>query len=424
MNYLPNRRFGRIHEQLLLSRPFSLLLGWLITIALPFALFWPINNLFNPDQGQKTALIITSIAYILSNLAVKRLRTIYPGGGSFGFIAPQIIIIYGVATLIVLFLRIDVSRFLLLSSGLMALTWLHIEYVLTLKYTRLKLAIIPGGKYTEELINLESIDGRRLTQLDLQNRRYDGVVADFDHLSPQIERFLTQCALRHTAVYNARQIYESLTGRVKIHRMSENNIGSLLPSRSYAVSKFCMDIAIVLLLLPLALLISMVVAVLIRLESPGPVIYTQARVGQGGRTFTIYKFRSMRFDRDAPAQFAGEDDPRITRIGRVIRKLRIDELPQFLNILKGDMSLIGPRPEQPSFVDEYNDKIPFYHYRHIVKPGITGWAQVRQGYTASTDETQVKIEHDFYYIKHCSIALDAIIVILTAKIMLTGFGAR
>ncbi len=138
----------------------------------------------------------------------------------------------------------------------------------------------------------------------------------------------------------------------------------------------------------------------------------------------MYKFRSMRFDRAAPEQFAGENDPRVTRVGRVIRKLRIDELPQFLNVLKNEMSLVGPRPEQPSFVEEYDKKIPFYSYRHVVKPGISGWAQVRQGYTASADETRVKIEHDFYYIKHCSLALDFVIVILTFKIMLTGFGAR
>ncbi|CAM3986001.1 exopolysaccharide biosynthesis polyprenyl glycosylphosphotransferase [Kerstersia gyiorum] len=424
MSSLPHRRFGRIHEQLLLSRPFSLLLGWVISIALPFSFSWPLASLLTPDQGQKTALAVTSIAFVLSNLAVNRLRKIYPGGRSLGFIAPQIIVIYGLAITIALLLRIEVSRFLLVSSGIMALIWLHIEYVLTEKYARLKLAIIPGGKYTEELINLESIDGRRLEVLDLQNRRYDGIVADFSNLTPEVERFLTQCALQHIAVYNARQIYESLTGRVKIHRMSENNIGSLLPSRSYTIIKWLMDIALVLLFLPLALFIGLITAVLIRLESPGPVIYTQTRIGQGCKPFTIYKFRSMRFDRDAPEQFAGEEDPRITRVGRVIRKLRIDELPQFLNILKGDMSLIGPRPEQPSFVQEYDCQIPFYNYRHIVKPGITGWAQVRQGYTASTDETQVKIEHDFYYIKHCSIALDAIIIILTVKIMLTGFGAR
>jgi lipopolysaccharide/colanic/teichoic acid biosynthesis glycosyltransferase len=132
----------------------------------------------------------------------------------------------------------------------------------------------------------------------------------------------------------------------------------------------------------------------------------------------------MRFDQDAPAQFAGEEDPRITRVGRFIRKYRIDELPQFFNVLKGDMSLIGPRPEQPEFVERFDEELPFYIYRHVVKPGITGWAQVRQGYAANVDQTREKIEYDFYYIKHCSLFLDIFILLLTVRTMCTGFGAR
>src|SRR5690606_31950247 len=209
-----------------------------------------------------------------------------------------------------------------------------------------------------------------------------------------------------------------------INRMSENNIGALLPTPMYERTKTLIDWLIVILSLPVVVPICIVTAILVKLESPGPVIYTQVRVGQGNRNFVIYKFRSMRFDKQASQQFAGEDDPRITKVGRIIRKLRIDELPQFLNVLKGEMSLIGPRPEQPAFVEEFDRKIPFYSYRHVVKPGITGWAQVRHGYTADADATQIKIEHDFYYIKNCSLYLDLLVVLLTVKTMLTGFGAR
>ena len=399
-------------------------MGWLLTIALPFTMLWSVRDLLSPDRGQSTALLVTTTAFVFSRLAVRRLRNIYPGGRSSGFIAPHVLGIYGLCMLTVLLLRIDVSRLVLISCALTTLVWLHVEYALTERYSRLKLAIIPGGKYTCDLLQLPFIDARPLEELSLPANRYDGIVADFTSLNPATERFLAQCALQGIAVYNASHIYESLTGRVKIHGMSENNIGSLLPSHAYEIAKWLMDVILVLLLLPLAILISIVVAILIRLESPGPAIYTQTRIGQGGHPFTIYKFRSMRFDKDAPEQFADEDDPRVTRVGRIIRKLRLDELPQFLNILKGEMSLIGPRPEQPSFVAEYEEKIPFYNYRHILKPGISGWAQVRQGYTANSDEARVKIEHDFYYIKNCSLALDAIIVILTVKIMLTGFGSR
>src|SRR5690606_6806086 len=127
---------------------------------------------------------------------------------------------------------------------------------------------------------------------------------------------------------------------------------------------------------------------------------------------------------DEGAQFASRNDARVTRVGQVIRKLRIDEIPQFINVLKGEMSLIGPRPEQRVFVEHFDREIPFYSYRHVVRPGITGWAQVTQGYAADADDTRLKIEHDFYYIKHCSLALDLLIVLRTIQTVLTGFGAR
>ena len=166
-------------------------------------------------------------------------------------------------------------------------------------------------------------------------------------------------------------------------------------------------------------------AAAIRLESPGSELFVQNRVGQGGREFKIYKFRSMAADSEADgAKLAQVGDSRITRVGSFIRKTRLDELPQFFNILKGDMSLIGPRPEQKYFVERFEQSIPFYGYRHIVKPGLSGWAQVTQGYAGNEDETQVKLEHDFYYIKHFSLSLDILIIFKTVKTILTGFGAR
>ncbi len=176
---------------------------------------------------------------------------------------------------------------------------------------------------------------------------------------------------------------------------------------------------------PVLIVICLVVAILIKLDSPGPVIFVQHRIGKGNRVFRMYKFRSMRpqeEDQTAP-QFADKDAHRITRLGSFIRKFRIDELPQFFNILKGDMSLIGPRPEQPEFVEQFEDQVPYYSYRHIIRPGITGWAQVNHGYATNTESTREKVEHDFYYIKHISPALDFLIVMRTLKTMATGFGA-
>lgn len=423
MKSLRVRRFKRPHEKILLSRPFAMLVGWLFSVALPAIIYWGPRVLSEPNAGQKTALIATSLAFLLSHIGAKNLLSNYPGGRTQALIIAQVLMYYGLFIIGTLLLRIEVSRVLLLASGLAALVWFHIEYIATRVYFRPKFAVIAGG-FADEVLALSECDARILTELDINGVRYDGVVADFEIINDDEERFLTSCALANVPVYNAKTVYESLTGRVKIDRMSENNIGSLLPSPAYEFGKIIIDYVIVITTLPFVVPLGILTAILIRLESPGPVIYSQTRVGRANKPFTIYKFRSMRFDRNAFEQFAGEEDPRVTRVGRVIRKLRIDELPQYVNVLKGEMSLIGPRPEQPSFVEKFNQKIPFYSYRHVVKPGITGWAQVRYGYAASNDQTRIKIEHDFYYIKNCSLSLDFFIVFLTFRAVLMGFGAR
>lgn len=369
------------------------------------------------------ALVMTSCAFILGKLSISKNSQKYPGAYSAWLIFPTLLIIYALLYAFTFFLRFDASRALLLSSGVLSIGWLHVEHILTSKYKTVKLAVLKGGE-ADSLIGLPGLDARYIVDLDLEGRRFDGVVADFYCLDPGTERFLTQCALKHIAVYNAREVFESVTGRVQIDRMSENNIGALLPSRQYEIAKMVFDYTIVLTSSLIVLPICLLTAIAIRIESPGKAIYTQTRIGQGNRPFTIYKLRSMRFDRHATEKFAGEDDPRITRIGKIIRKLRIDELPQFYNVLRGEMSLIGPRPEQPSFVKEFDEIIPFYSYRHVVKPGITGWAQIRHGYAASTEDTKIKIQHDLYYIKNCSFQLDLYITFMTLKTMLTGFGAR
>jgi lipopolysaccharide/colanic/teichoic acid biosynthesis glycosyltransferase len=166
-------------------------------------------------------------------------------------------------------------------------------------------------------------------------------------------------------------------------------------------------------------------AIAIKLDSRGPVLYTQERVGKGNRIFRIIKFRSMRTDAEVNgAVWAGEGDNRVTRVGRIIRKLRIDELPQFVNVLRGEMTFIGPRPERPIFVDMLEREIKYYKQRHLVKPGLTGWAQVRYRYGASVDDAREKFQYDLYYIKNQSPLLDAIILFETIRICLFGRGAR
>jgi len=159
---------------------------------------------------------------------------------------------------------------------------------------------------------------------------------------------------------------------------------------------------------------------------PGAVIFTQTRLGEGGKHFTIYKFRTMRNDAELAGQaiWAAQDDPRITRSGRFMRKTRLDELPQLWNVLTGDMSIVGPRPERPEFLEQLRDAVPFWTRRHMVKPGITGWAQVRRGYTADAEGTADKLSYDLWYLRHRSLVIDLAVCVRTFTTIFTGAGAR
>jgi len=191
------------------------------------------------------------------------------------------------------------------------------------------------------------------------------------------------------------------------------------------LTKRWLDIASSALSLILSLPLCLFVALAIKLDSWGPVFYRQERVGQDGKTFTMLKFRSMRNDAEenGPKRAAINDD-RITRVGRFIRKYRLDEIPQMINVLKGDMSFIGPRPERPIFVDKFAKEIPYYPQRHVVKPGISGWAQIRYPYGASKEDALEKLKYDLYYIRHFSIFFDISIILETGKVVLLGKGSR
>ncbi|MGH8799361.1 MAG: TIGR03013 family XrtA/PEP-CTERM system glycosyltransferase [Casimicrobiaceae bacterium] len=186
------------------------------------------------------------------------------------------------------------------------------------------------------------------------------------------------------------------------------------------------DLVVVALLVTAALPLIIITALLIALEGPGTVIYRQQRIGRGSKTFTLFKFRSMAMDaeKDGKAAWAAVNDMRVTRVGRFIRRTRIDELPQLINVLRGEMSLVGPRPERPEFVTMLSEQIPFYAVRHSVKPGITGWAQVRHCYVATVDDTVKKLEYDIYYVKNNSLLLDLLILLETVRVVLLGEGAR
>lgn len=226
-------------------------------------------------------------------------------------------------------------------------------------------------------------------------------------------------------IWTPTELKEDLYGMVSVEYLHTRHTRREEFHAQYAPSKRLLDLGTVLLFSVPILLASLIVAVIVLIDTGRPVLFWQRRVGQDGRAFQLVKFRTMRHDSEqAGAQFAKQGDQRVTRIGQVLRKFQLDELPQFWNVLRGEMSIIGPRPEQENFVQQFNNEVHLYAVRHWVKPGITGWAQVTQGYAASTEETITKLRYDLYYIKHYSFWLDARIVSKTIWTILTGFGAR
>ena len=222
--------------------------------------------------------------------------------------------------------------------------------------------------------------------------------------------------------------YERVTGRVSLNMLRPSWLIFTGRGRQAKVAELLRSTVhwiVALMAAILSLPLCLITAVLIKLESRGPVFYKQERVGRNGRSFTLMKFRSMKVDaeQDGPV-WAIKGDTRTTRIGRIIRKTRIDEIPQFCNILKGEMSFVGPRPERPHFVAQLAQEIPFYEQRHLIAPGLTGWAQIKYPYGASIEDARQKLQYDLFYIKNKGLLLDAVILFETIKIILFGRGAQ
>jgi sugar transferase (PEP-CTERM system associated) len=238
---------------------------------------------------------------------------------------------------------------------------------------------------------------------------------------------IVNCKLRGIEVDDWPTFYEKLTGRIPLNDLRPSWLvfaDGFRPARLTRIVKRTMDFVVSAMGLLLAAPVLGLVALAIRLDSPGPAFFRQERIGQFGRTFSVFKFRSMRADAASmPAPGAGEPDPRVTRVGRVLRRTRIDELPQLINVLLGDMSLVGPRPEWTALVPEFSEKVPLYLHRLAVKPGITGWAQVKNPYGATVENTWDKLQYDLYYIKNMSLFLDLLILLHTIQIVLFTRGS-
>jgi len=270
-----------------------------------------------------------------------------------------------------------------------------------------------------------------LRQLDhiLHHQKIDAVTLDINRLAGQdevMQVIADHCTARHIEIVDVYTLYERLTGQVPLVNLPQLWFSNVNQSsrRFTSIIKRIGDISVGLIGLLIFILFSPLLYILVKLDSPGPFFFIQTRVGEGSQIFRLYKIRTFRHQikPEKKASWTRDQDSRITMIGRWLRRTRLDELPQFYNILLGQMSLVGPRPEQPEFITKLNQRQKLYYKRHLIKPGLTGWAQINMGYGGSYQDADKKLQYDLYYLKHRSLFLDMLIILQTARIILLGKG--
>jgi lipopolysaccharide/colanic/teichoic acid biosynthesis glycosyltransferase len=353
----------------------------------------------------------------------------FPGAEASAYILPSFTVSYAVLGLALTVGRLEYARSQLIAGFVLSVLWFYIVQAVVQWRQRLVIGFLPFG-VINTLPSLRRVDWVPLSLEGYDLSRLNAVAADLRVDLPDAwERKLTDFALAGVPVFHIKHLMESLTGRVELEHLSENSFGTLVPNSSYLIVKQAADWLVALIALILLSPVFLLIAVGIRATSPGPALFCQRRIGFQGRPFTVYKFRTMRVPSEITscertAAMTQDSDARVTRFGRLLRHTRLDELPQILNILRGEMSWIGPRPEVDVLSHWYEQKIPFYRYRHVVRPGISGWAQVMQGHVAEIEHVRSKLHYDFYYIKHFSPWIDVLIVVRTLRTMMTGFGSR
>ena len=417
-----------------LARPeIATLLGLVIVVAVPFIIKFYEPMSYFVDQQSINSFAGSVVVIMLGRFLTKRMEH-FPGVSSGAIIAISYLSSFTLVALAFLFLRLDYSRVIFLSGSGAATLWFIGIYLYRQRFIVLNFSCIPGTDIISK-IGLPNVQLHELESTSDFDSVGGAVIADLRADIPtEWVQFLSECALREIPVYHVKHVREHLTGIVQIETISENNLGSILPSRAYLGLKRLVDTIAALILLPFLLVGLVILAPIMLATQGGPVFYTQRRIGRGGREFTMYKLRTMHnavsngepehHDDQRNAAETKHEDPRITPIGRFLRKFRIDELPQLFNVLRGEMSWIGPRPEAAILGSMYEEIVPFYKYRYIVRPGITGWAQVNQGHVTDVNDIGLKLQYDFYYIKNISAWLDLLIAVRTIKIVLQGFGSK
>ena len=416
----------RTQRRFVTRQRFNLLGALVATAALPFllrAIILPEDTFY---ASSLNALMFNALAVLIAFWTRFSIE-IYPGNRSTHIILPSIVVAHATIMTILLMARLPYDRLALVAGFCGHILWSYGIYFAVQRYIRHRIAIVPFGD-VERLKSIDKVGWHVMNHPALEDAAgCDGLVADFSAAPPEWEALLADAAVQGRMVYQVKQLNESLTGRVAIDHLSENSFGSLVPARGYFHLKSLGDLAFALVVLPFALPVLGAIALSVRLDSPGPILFRQRRVGRAGVPFDMLKFRTM-VHRPAGSEIdeviTADGDPRVTRVGARLRRSRLDELPQIFNIILGEMSWIGPRPEAEALSTWYTGEIPFYRYRHVVRPGITGWAQVNQGHVATVDEVHAKLQYDFYYVKYFSAWLDILIAFRTVKTMTTGFGSR
>ena len=416
----------RIQRRFITRQRFNLLGAVVATALLPFllrAIILPEDTFY---ASSLNALMFNALAVLIAFWTRFSIET-YPGNRSTHVILPSIVVAHATIMTVLLMARLPYDRLALVAGFAGHILWSYGLYFAVQRYIRHRIAIVPFGD-VERLKSIEKVDWHVMTCPSLEDSAgCDGLVADFSAAPPEWEALLADAAVQGRMVYQVKQLNESLTGRVAIDHLSENSFGSLVPARGYFHLKSLGDLVFALAILPFALPVLGAIALAVKLDSPGPILFRQRRVGRAGVPFDMLKFRTMAHrtaSGNIDESITADGDPRVTRVGSRLRRSRLDELPQIFNIILGQMSWIGPRPEAEVLSTWYTGEIPFYRYRHVVRPGITGWAQVNQGHVASVDEVHAKLQYDFYYVKYFSAWLDILIAFRTIRTMTTGFGSR
>ncbi len=410
-----------------------------LLVAAVFQLFLHLNDVYGYRRSRPTkeyviricqSLIMAALALCVLNFAAPDVMI---GRGVFGIslvLSSIFLVIWHTFVRLYLGARTPHTNLLVLGTGNLAREAVRE----ILRHPELGINVVGFVDDNPELVGISIVNPKvvgvyeDLPQLVTRHRVERIIVGLQDRRGKLPIKELLDFKTRGVAIEEATTFYERVAGKIPIENLKPSwmvfNTGFTV-SRRMLVEKRILSLVLSFVLLALFSPVILLLMLLIKLDSKGPVFYRQERVGQDGRSFTLIKFRSMFQDAETKTGpvWSSEDDDRITRIGRFMRRTRLDELPQLYNVFRGDMSLVGPRPERPHFVQQLAESIPFYPLRHVIKPGITGWAQINYGYANSLDHTVEKLQYDLFYIKNMSWVLDSLIILETIKTVLVRRGS-